>query len=380
MGVDAAASPPLRILAFVEAATVTGPAKNLIEFSRTARIGNRVEVSIATFVRGPEPTAFTSAVREAGIPLTAIPESSALDRRVLGRIRRLVSELKPDILQTHAVKSHFLIYLSRLWKTWPWVAFHHGYTTTDLKMRAYNQLDRVSLRKPARLVTVSRTFERQLTGRGIAPSRITVLQNAVDPQWAERVRNTDRVEARRRLGIAPGEPVLLSVGRMSREKAHIDLIQCFAILRKQGREARLILVGDGPERPHLTQAAGAGVIFTGQVHDTTSYYAAADVLVLPSLTEGSPNVLLEAMAAGIPVVATEVGGIPEIVCHRESALLAPPQRPDLLAETIEEVLSSPELRQSLTAHALNIVAQKHSPEARARTLIGLYKDIQAARN
>jgi glycosyltransferase involved in cell wall biosynthesis len=378
MGVDATAHQPLRILALVEAATVTGPAKNLIEFGRTIRDGNQVEVSIATFARGPEPCAFTDAVRQAGIPLALIPESSAFDRNVLGRIRHLVAELKPDIVQTHAVKSHFLIYLSGLWKTRPWIAFHHGYTTTDLKMRVYNQLDRVSLRKPARLVTVSRAFERQLMGQGIDSSRITVLQNAVDPRWAERVKNTDRAEARRKLGIATGELVLLAVGRLSQEKAHIDLIQAFTLLRKKGRQARLILVGDGPERSKLEQAAGPGVLFTGQVHDTPSYYAATDVLVLPSLTEGSPNVLLEAMAAGVPVVATDVGGIPEIVRHRESALLVSPQRPDLLAQAIEEMLSSPELRRSLIARAQEIIAQNHTPEVRARTLIGLYTDIRAA--
>jgi glycosyltransferase involved in cell wall biosynthesis len=365
----------VRILAFVEASTVTGPAKNLIEFCGAVRDWNTVGLSIATFTRGNEASEFTAAVRDAQIPLTSIPERWAFDHAVIGRIRSVVSGLQPDILQTHAVKSHFLMYLSGLWKTRPWVAFHHGYTTTDLKMRAYNQLDRLSLRKPARLVTVSRSFEQQLVGRGIAASRITVLQNAVDPRWAERVRNADRAEARRRLGVQPGESVLLAVGRMSQEKAHIDLIRAFHQLKGKGRAARLILVGDGPERPALEQAAGEGVVFTGQVRDTTAYYAAAGVMVLPSLTEGSPNVLLEAMAVDVPTVATEVGGIPEIVRHRESALLVPPQSPARLAEAIEEVLSNDGLRSSLIARARGLIAERHSPEARARALVDLYRGL-----
>lgn len=367
---------PVRILAFVEATTVTGPAKNLIEFCRTVRDWNAVALSIATFSRGMDASEFTDAVREAGIPLTSIPERSALDRAVLGRIRALAADLQPDILQTHAVKSHFLLYLSGLWKTRPWVAFHHGYTATDLKMRLYNRLDRASLRKPARLVTVSRSFERQLVGRGIAAPRITVLQNAVDPRWAQRVKNTDRREVRRQLGIRPEESVLLAVGRMSQEKAHIDLIHAFRQLKGQGRAARLILVGDGPERAALEQAAGDGVLFTGQVRDTALYYAAADVMVLPSLTEGSPNVLLEAMAVDVPAVATEVGGIPEIVRHRESALLVPPRSPARLVEAIEEVLSERDLRCSLTACARALIAERHSPEARARVLVDLYRGLR----
>ena len=367
----------MKILAFVEATTVTGPAKNLIEFCRTVREWNAVSVTIATFVRGGDPASdFADAVREAGIPLAPIPERSRFDRAVPAHIQALVAELQPDILQTHAIKSHFLIYRSGLWRVRPWVAFHHGYTTTDLKMRLYNQLDRLSLRPPARLVTVSHAFERQLVGQGIAPSKITVLQNAVDPCWAARVKNTDAAEARRALGIAPHESVLLAVGRMSAEKAHIDLIRAFHQLRGKGRAARLVLVGDGPEQAHLENAAGEGVVFTGQVRDTTPYYAAANVLVLPSLSEGSPNVLLEAMAVNVPVVATEVGGTPEIVRHRESALLVPPRDPVRLAEAIEEVLSDAELRRSLTARARALIAQNHSPESRARRLIGLYRGLQ----
>ncbi len=367
----------LKVLAFIEAATVTGPAKNLIDFGRTVRDWGTISLSIATFVRGGDPdSTFAAAVRQAGIPLITIPERSRFDREVPGRVRALVGELRPDVIQTHAVKSHFLIYQSGLWKTRPWVAFHHGYTTPDLKMRFYNQLDRLSLRHPARVVTVSRAFERQLTGQGIAQSKITVLQNAVDPGWTERVRNTDRAEARRALGIAPAETVLLAVGRMSAEKAHIDLIHAFQLLRGKGRAVRLILVGDGPERPQLESAAREGVIFTVQVCDTTSYYAASDVLVLPSLTEGSPNVLLEAMAAGVAVVATEVGGIPEIVRHRESAMLVPPRDSARFAGAIEEVLSDPVLRLSLTTNGRAAIAANHSPDSRARVLFELYKSLQ----
>ena len=365
----------IRILAFIEAAVVTGPAKNLIEFCRTVRDSNTVAVSIATFVRGSESTAFTDAVREAGIPLTLIPERSAFDRAVIGRMRSLVSETQPDIVQTHAVKSHFLIYLSRVWKTHPWVAFHHGYTATDRKMRLYNQLDRVSLRAPARLATVSLAFEQQLAGQGIDASRITVLHNAVDLHWAQRVLSTDRIQTRRRLGIAPEESALIAIGRLSLEKGHVDLIEAFRQLRGKGRAARLFLVGDGPERSHLERVAGEGVVFTGQIRDTTPYYAAADLMILPSLTEGSPNVLLEAMAVDVPVVATEVGGIPEIVRHRESALLVPSRSPGLLAHAIEEILSEPDLRSSLTANARAAIAAKHSPEARARTLVDLYRSV-----
>lgn len=365
----------IHVLAFVEADTVTGPAKNLIEFCRTVRDWNAARVTIATFSRTAEGSEFTDAVRSAGIPLHSIPERSPFDRDVVAHIRDLASQQQPAIVQTHAVKSHFLAYLSGVWKKRPWVAFHHGYTTTDMKMRLYNQLDRASLRKPARLVTVSRSFEQQLAARGVARSRITVLQNAVDAEWARRVKAMERGESRHRLGIEPGQSVLLAIGRMSREKAHIDLMGAFRLLTAKGIAARLFLVGDGPERPGLERAACPGVTFTGQVRDTAIYYAAADVMVLPSLSEGSPNVLLESMAVDIPAVATEVGGIPEIVRDRESALLVPPRSPARLADAIEELLSNTTLRAALTTRARAIIAERHSPEARARVLVDLYRSL-----
>lgn len=364
------------ILAFIEAATVTGPAKNLIEFCGVVR--GSLPVTIAVFSRRSGSTAFIDAVRDARIPLVIIPESSAFDREVPDRMSTLVAEVNPNIVQTHAVKSHFLMYLSRIWETHPWVAFHHGYTTTDLKMRVYNQLDRVSLRKSARLVTVSQAFAKQLTTRGVDGSRITVLHNAVDPHWSERVRKTDRTRARQQLGIAPDEWAIFAIGRMSQEKAHIDLVRAFRQLRSKGRAARLILVGDGPERAALERAAGEGALFTGQVRDTAVHYAAADVMVLPSLTEGSPNVLLESMAVNVPVVATAVGGIPEIVRDRESAILTPPRNPGALADAIEQVLLQPELRESLIARARNAIAEKHLPEVRARKLMDIYQNVHNA--
>lgn len=368
---------PVRILAILEAVTVTGPAKNLIEFCRTTRPWNTVDLTIATFERPGASTEFTSAVEAAGIPLIRIPERRAFDPGALSGLRSAVNEVQPQVVQTHAVKSHFLMYVSGVWRTRPWIAFHHGYTTPDTKMLLYNQLDRISLRAPARLVTVSRAFERQLTERGVDPSRITVLHNAVDPQWAASVKAIERGEARRQLGIAPDEFVIVAAGRMSSEKGHIHLLAAFERLRQTIAKAHLILVGDGPERARLELAAGTGVVFTGQVADARPYFAVSDVLVLPSLTEGSPNVLLEAMAVDLPVVATKVGGIPEIVENEVSALLVEPRDPEALARAIERLWSEPGLRASLVCRARAAIERSHLPESRARILTDLYNSVLA---
>jgi glycosyltransferase involved in cell wall biosynthesis len=120
---------------------------------------------------------------------------------------------------------------------------------------------------------------------------------------------------------------------------------------------------------------GSSVVFAGQRGDVMPYYEAADVLAIPSLSEGSPNVLLEAMAIGIPVVATWVGGIPEIVTHGETALLVPPRSPQAMAEAIDVLLSNPGTAVSLAEKARRRVERDYSPQARANSLIEIYNQL-----
>ncbi|MEP6714674.1 MAG: glycosyltransferase family 4 protein [Terriglobia bacterium] len=355
------------LLVFIEAATVTGPAKNLLDFCRVPNLP--LNIRIATFSRNGGDNEFVRAFRNAGVDVTVIPEKGSFDPGITKAMAALIADFKPAIIQTHAVKSHFVLALSGLRKRAKWVAFHHGYTSPDLKMRVYNQLDRWSLRKPDRLVTVSEAFKRQLVAQGVDSSRISILQNSVSPDWAESVRTA-------RLRLTPGNAkTILAIGRLSREKAHSDLIAAFHILRRDQPTARLIIVGDGPERANLERMAGQGITFFGQTLDVASRFAEADVMVLPSITEGSPNVLLEAMACGVPSVATSVGGVPEIVTDGESALLVPARDPEQLAAAIARLLTDQTLSQKIVTKALDLIRLHHSVESRAQWLCGLYENL-----
>lgn len=364
----------IRIVAVIEAHTVTGPAKNLIRLCKLGREGEpRLDVSIVTFVRqGQQQNAFIDTARKAGIRVDEIPESSAFDTGVIGALRKTIDALQPDIIQTHGVKSHFLMRMSGLPKRRRWIGFHHGYTAVDLKMKAYNQLDRWSLRKPRRVVTVCRPFAEELEAMGVNASRIDVLPNAIEPNVAapEKVE-----EMRARLGIRPGEKVLLTIGRLSQEKGQIDLIA--AVKQVPDVAFRLVIAGEGPERPRLQQAAGPlgdRVIFAGHLADVSPLYGLADMFVLPSYSEGSPNVLLEAMCVGLPIVATSVGGVPETVTHEESALLTPAGDPEALAEAIGRLLHDEGLAEKLRAGARKGAAER-SPAVYRRTITAIYDKV-----
>jgi glycosyltransferase involved in cell wall biosynthesis len=173
----------------------------------------------------------------------------------------------------------------------------------------------------------------------------------------------------------------LAVGRLSREKGHADLIRALAYLRplEPSLKVRLVIAGDGPERSRIARLASAlrlseQVTLVGQVSRIQPYYAAADLLVLPSHSEGSPNVLLEAMAASLPIVATTVGGIPEIVTHQESALLVEPRAVPTLAAAIGCLLRDEPQARRLAAQA-RLAVRRHAPEARRRALMEIYREL-----
>ena len=381
----------IRLLAVVEAATVTGPAKNLLEFCRIARApeeGMGVDLSFVTFHRpdgtekpGEPENEFVATARAQGVDITVLPERGRFDRQVVELLRAVVREKNPDILQTHHVKSHAVMRASGLWKTRPWVAWHHAYTTTDFKMRAYNHMDRWSLRAAHLVMTVNAPFVRDLERIGVAPQRLRALHNAARIGWNSKVSAAQIVELKEELGIQCGERVILAVGRFSLEKAHIDLIHAFALLKKAQPllKIKLVLVGEGPERPVCENAAARlgianDVIFAGQRRDVGPFFKMADAMALPSHGEGSPNVLLEAIAAGLPIVSTTVGGIPEMVRHDESALLIEPRDVSGLAREMGRVLNDKSLAQTLAKNGL-IVAQKYTPEVRLAALLDVYRGL-----
>ena len=386
----------IKLLCLMEATTVTGPAKNLLNFARLARSAAfdnaglpRVEVSIVTFHRkgvagsGNDhnaPNNWITAARAQGVDIHVIDELFRFDTKVIAELRRIVAEQSPDIIQTHGVKSHFLIKLAGLGKRYPWIAYHHGYTTTNLKMRGYNKLNLWTLPSATRVITVCRAFANQLSLAGVRADRINVCHNSV--VVPRNISRDEQKDLRRQLGIIDAELVVLSVGRLSKEKGHHDLVSAIALLRQADPELnfKLVIVGEGPERPQLEKAIQANglddfVTFAGQIHDVAPYYAIADTLALPSHSEGSPNVVLEAMAAQVPIVATDVGGVPEIATDEEHALLVPARNPKSFAEALHRLLTTPALARKLSVNARARAEKDFSREAYARSLIGIYREL-----
>jgi len=235
----------------------------------------------------------------------------------------------------------------------------------------------LTLRNADRVVTVTRAFAPALLRHGVMPERLCIIQNALGPvttpkQWQ---RNT----ARQALLLSDA-PAVLYVGRLSLEKGVADLLRAFALLTKAPREPHtLLIVGDGPERQRLEVLAQKLNIlestrFFGYVTDPSIFYSAANVLAIPSLSEGMPFTLMEGLAAGLPVVATAVGGIPQVVSHGMSAILVPAGNPEAMASGLAALLNDPHLVARLVAAGKQKVAE-FAPEIRADRLLRLFSAV-----
>jgi glycosyltransferase involved in cell wall biosynthesis len=388
MGLNANAQTP-KILMFIEASSVNGAAKSLLNFWDTITSMNRskrpVTVSIATFHRGElkgsdTPNEFVEAVRKRAIAAHVIAERYRFDSRLLTSIQEVVRQTSPDIVQTNNVKSHFLIKAAGIEKQSHWIAFHHGYTTTDLKMRFYNQLDRWSLRSAERVVTVCGAFERQLTGYGVPRKRIRIVHNSCGGM--PRLPETELRDVKKRLGIEPDARVLLTIGRLSREKGHADLLRAASWVRQMrpSLKYKFVVVGFGPEQARLEEQRDRlglrpDLVLACSEAEVAPFYGIADMFILPSHTEGSPHVIFEAMAADVPIVATRVGGIPELLQDGETAILVPPRNPKRLACAIVRLLDSPEVERRYADKAHETLRNRFSPEVYARGLLGIYGEV-----
>lgn len=378
----------VRVVSLVQAETVTGPMKPLLMFAKNIQIacGGRhaISHSVMTTVRlrqrGGDENRFANAAVAAGLHVDMIHERFPFDPVILPQIARLLADRDPDIVESHDFKSHLLVWLlkkgGRL-RGSRWLAFHHGYTRMSSRVRLYQQFDRISLRSADGVVTVCGPFVQELAQRGVSRERIHILANAIEIR--NRLQEADTLDLRRRLGLEPSHKVIVSVGRLSAEKGHATLIDAYRRVAERLRadDLRIVLVGDGGEAATLRAKAAdltGRVIFAGQVEDPWPYYSMADVFTLPSLSEGSPLALFEAMSAGLPIVATSVGGIPDTVSNLVSAVLVAPGNVEALAGGLESLIRDPALAKRL-AEGARTAALNFSPEKYTRERVSIYEAL-----
>lgn len=322
-------------------------------------------------------------------------------RRWLGRVRevrRLLAELEPDVLHTALFTSD---QIGRVASFRHPVAVVSSFVSTPYdegrrrdpnvrgwKLRIVRFVDTVTGRLFVdRFHSVSAgTAEANASALRVPLSKVTVVERGRNLDSLGVASEQRRDEVRSRLGLDPSEQVLLSIGRQDRQKAHVDLIAAINTLVATHPKVRLLIAGkEGNATTALREALTAHpgcrdrIQVLGHRTDIGDLLAASDALVISSHFEGTAGVAIEAMAVGVPVIATDIPGVRGVLDHGRNCLLAPPANPAALASRIGELLDDPGLAERLTRAGRTDVAERFTLDRSAENMAALYRDALAAR-
>jgi glycosyltransferase involved in cell wall biosynthesis len=313
------------------------------------------------------------------VEICQLPPHRSWDVRLPGFLTRLTKEVKPDIVHTHGYKADCIASLLKARLRCPIVATAHGWTEATVRDRLYKRLDLLALRRFDQVVGVCNYTCDQVASGGVPQWKVIRVYPGVQVCASPESAPTGPVRSRPSI---PGVEVLYGcVGRLSPEKGHWLLVKSFADIRARGARAHLVIVGDGSERHNLERLAGRlgvgeHVSFLGYQSNPTDLVRSFDVFVLPSLREGLPFVVLEALSMNVPVLASRVGGVPEVIQSGQiGGLLVERGNVEGLTEGMMTLYRSPVLRRTLAWRGRNLVARQFSPQSVVSEIAGIYENF-----
>jgi glycosyltransferase involved in cell wall biosynthesis len=313
-----------------------------------------------------------------GAPLFAIPDRGAWDWRVVTETLALCKRQKVTIWHGHDYKTNALGLLLR--RFWPMrlVTTVHGWVQHTRRTPLYYRIDQLCLPRYERVICVSDDLLEACLGVGVPAKNCVLLENGID--LAEYSRRQGAAEAKAALGF-PSEGLLIGgVGRLSEEKGFDVLIRATRTLLSRGLDVRLVIVGEGGERASLEQLArelgvADRVRLAGWQADVRPYFEAMDAFALSSLREGLPNVLLEAMALGVPVVSTRVNGVPRLVQDGRNGFLVAAGDVEGMTTALAGLLRNAGLRELFGAAGRRTVETRYDFAARIQRLKRIYDEL-----
>ena len=376
------AKAPVRVLVLVAANSIeAGPIKGCIQFIRHLS-GPDLDFRLVNF-RRPEndsgPARFSAAAADVGIHVDFLTQHGRGYLDLARALDAYVRDARIDVIQSHGFKPAVLCALLRLRRRIPWVCFGHGATAENWRVRAYNAAESLAQVCADRIVLVAEAQRRRPWQR-LMPRRTRVVHNAVDVS-APVATATPPDEVRAALGLRRGDRLAVAVGRFSPEKGLDVLLDALALDTDPPDGAlNVALVGAGPERDALEARVRrlhlqGRVTFVDHTPTPGDYLRAADVVVLPSRSEGIPNVALEAMALGRPLVATAVGGTPEVVVDGRTGILVPAGDAPALAQAVRRVLTEPGLAERLGREGRAHAERALSVDVRCSQLRAIYAEL-----
>ncbi len=356
-----------------------GPEKTILNSPRFL-VGSGYR-AVCAFMHPPADPGFEVIRRRAEeleAPLVSIADRGLWDARVIRRLLRVCRDERVTIWHAHDYKSNALGLLLRRFHPMRLVTTVHGWVEHTRKLRLYYALDRLCLRRYDRVICVSGDLREACLNAGVADERCVLIENAIDVDQCRR--QLDAAAARRRLGLPEPGLWIGACGRLSAEKGFEHLILAVDLLLSEGTDARLVILGDGDQRPKLQALIDClgrqdRIGLAGYQAELDPWYQALDVFALSSLREGLPNVVLEAMAWRLPVVATRIAGVPAAVQDNVSGLLVPPGDVGSLAGALRRLAGDGPLRDRLGTAARQTIEARYGFRRRMEKVRRVYDEL-----
>ncbi len=389
-------SEPVKVLRVIARLNMGGPALHVAYL--TAGLQERgydTTLAAGSLARGEDSMAFVA--DELGVEIVRIDElgreiSPLRDLVATIRLARLIRRERPQILHTHTAKAGTVGRVAALLagSRRPPIVVHtfHGHVLRGyfgpVRSLFFRVLERRLASITTALVAVSPQVRDDLVALRVAPrERFVVIRLGIELEQRVAPEQDGRLESRRYLGIPADRFAVGWIGRMTAVKRTDDVLVAFKRLRDNGIDACLCMVGDGPDRTQLERRAHElGVVrdtlFLGYQEDVAPYYAAFDALVLPSGNEGTPVSAIEALAAGRPVVATRVGGVPDVVRDGKDGFLVEAGATDDLADRLERLARDPALRERMGEQGRARVLPRYAVDRLVNDVDRLYRSLLQA--
>lgn len=337
--------------------------------------------TLCAYMHPPGDPGFAQLRRKAerwNAPLLSIADNGPLDWKVIPRMLNVCRRHKVAIWHGHDYKSNLLgLLLARFWPM-KLLTTVHGWVHHTARTPLYYAIDRFCLPRYQCVVAVSDDLRQRCLECRVRPERCLLIENAIDTE--EFSRRRDVATARAELGLERFGFLIGAVGRLSPEKGFDILIQSVARLRQQGVNAGLLLVGEGEQQLKLEELARQlgctdALHLAGFREDVRPLFEAMDVFALSSLREGLPNVVLEAMALEVPVVATRIAGVPKVIDEGRNGLLVNPGSAEELTGALGHLANNVELRGRLRREGRRTIEERYSFARRMQRFAALYDDL-----
>jgi len=307
-----------------------------------------------------------------------------LDLKVALEIRNFIKSNNIKILHCHGYKPNFYGILATSFLNVGLITTCHSWFVNSQKMRIYTWLDKFWIRKFDKIIAVSGGIKKELLESGTSENKILIINNGINTQNFKRAIKDERKEMKTKSqninGITKNDKIVGTIGRLDIQKGQIYFLKAAKEVLKIYPNTKFLLVGDGPLKQRLEEKIKElnlenNITFTGFRADIPEILSLLDIFVLPSLKEGLPMALLEAMASKKPVIATDVGAIPKLIKNNKTGILIKPRNPQELSEAILSLLNDKEKAERLGNNGFLFVKKEFSSEKMAENHAQVYKEV-----